>query len=50
MAASQARLKQRARPAYQGEDLAGITLVLNGLFGGDGAKTNATQTIPRCGG
>ena len=38
---SRARLEQRARAAYKGEDLASITLALGSLLGGDSAKSHA---------
>lgn len=45
-AASQARFEERVRAAYKGQDLAGITLVLDSLIGGDGARLDAVLNSP----
>ncbi len=45
-AASQAQLEERARAAYKGEDLAGISLVLDSLFGADDSSRNAVLNGP----
>ncbi len=45
-AASQAQLEERARAAYKGEDLAGISLVLDSLFGTDDSSRNAVLNGP----
>lgn len=45
-AASQAQLEERARAAYKGENLAGISLVLDSLFGGDDSSRNAVLNGP----
>ena len=44
-AASKARFEQRVRAAYKGQDLAGISLVLNSVLGGD-AKLDTILNSP----
>lgn len=38
---SRVRLEESAKAAYKGEDIAGVTLVLNSILSGDGAKFDA---------
>jgi membrane-bound lytic murein transglycosylase B len=37
---AQARFEERVRAAYKGEDLAGVSIVLDSLFSGDSARVN----------